>query len=71
MGFLMAKKPTQFDRGHKVKIKGRKGLHTITWPMVIPVPAIVDGQFVLIDTAMYKFITEKETYYAYEKDVSK
>jgi hypothetical protein len=61
----------KFTRGDKVKVRGRKTLCTITWPMVVPVPTIVNNQFTLVETVMYKFITDKETFYAYEKDISK
>ena len=64
----MPKLETKFARGHKVKIKGRSGVHTISYPMVIPTPRIVNSQFVLVDVNMYKFITDKETFYAYEED---
>jgi hypothetical protein len=68
---VASKQVTKFTRGDKVKVRGRKTLCTVTWPMVVPVPTIVNNQFTLVETVMYKFITDKETFYAYEKDISK
>lgn len=59
----------KYARGAKVKVKGRIGIHVVSYPMVIPVPSIVNGQFQLIENVMYKFITQKETYYAWEPDI--
>jgi len=64
----MSKKETKFSKGAKVKLKGRPGIHVVTWPMVVPTPCIVDWQFMVVDRVMYKFITDKETYYANEED---
>ncbi len=66
----MAKKTT-FVSGDRVKVKGKPGAYAVTYAMTIPVPAIANHQFVLVDTEMYKFITDKETFYAYAKDLKK
>lgn len=65
----MAKKPTAFSAGDKVKVRGRKGEHRISYAMLIPVPAIENGEFVLVEVEFYKFINGKETFYAYAKDI--
>ena len=65
----MAKAPTKYQRGAKVKLRHRQGTHTVSYPMVIPIPSIIKEQFTLVDRVMYKFITAAETYYAWEEDI--
>jgi hypothetical protein len=60
----------KFNRGDKVNVRGIKGSLSVHWPMVIPVPRIIDGQFQLVDEVMYKFTIGKEYCYAYEADVN-
>jgi hypothetical protein len=68
----MAKQQFRFDRGTEVKVKGRRGKHRVSYPMVIPIPSIIDGQFQLVNTVMLKFNADnKETFYAWEKDCSR
>ncbi len=60
---------TRFSEGDKVRIKGKDGVHVVTRPMMIPVPSVVNHQFAMVDTEIYKFITKTETYYAYGSDL--
>jgi hypothetical protein len=61
----------KFSKGNVVKVKGKSGTHVISWPMLVPVPTIIDGQFMMETQAMYKFNAGKnDTFYAYEKDCS-
>jgi len=60
----------QFKKGDRVKVTGMKAPLIIHWPMIVPVPQIIRGQFELVETIMYKFDMGKNNYfYAYEKDV--
>jgi len=62
---------SKFKQGAQVKVKGRKGKHRIDQLTIIPMPTIHNGQFILVDTTMYKFnALTKETFYAWEKDCS-
>lgn len=65
----MAKYETKFAPNQLVKIKGRAAPAKVSHVVVIPVPTIVDHNFVLIDRIMYKFINGKETLYAWEEDI--
>jgi hypothetical protein len=65
---MKTKTISKFKTGDKVCIKGMKGTHVVTWPMMVAVPTIVDNGFELVETPMYKFITKERTFYAYETD---
>lgn len=66
----MAAVKNKFIKGTIVKVKGRDGKHVISWAMLVPVPTIIEGDFIMVDTPMYKFNAgkAKDTFYAYEKD---
>ncbi len=66
----MAKAETKFATNQLVKIKGRPEAAKVTWPMVVPIPTIVNGEFILSNRVMYKFINERTTFYAWEDDVT-
>jgi len=60
----------KFNRGDKVMVKGIKDRVTVHAPMIIPVPKVINGQFLLVDEIMYKFKVGNNDYrYAYEADV--
>jgi hypothetical protein len=65
----MAKSEARFKSNQLVKIKGRAAPSKVSYSMAIPIPTITDGQFVLIERTMYKFIKNNETFYAWEEDV--
>lgn len=67
---MKTKAQPKYVAGTRVKVRGRGGDHVINWPMVVPVPQIIKGEFTLVETIMYKFITKEETFYAYENDVA-
>jgi len=61
----------KFKQGAQVKVKGRKGKHRIDFLTIIPIPTIHNGQFILVDTLMFKFnALTKDTFYAWERDCS-
>jgi len=60
----------KFNRDDKVMVKGMPKPLTVYRPMIIPVPKVVNGQFLLVDEVMYKFKVGNNDYrYAYEADV--
>jgi hypothetical protein len=66
----MPKPASKFVQNQLVTIKGRKATARVHWPVVMQCPTIINGAFSLEERMMYKFIEGKETFYAWEEDLT-
>ena len=67
----MSKSIAKYDRGSRVKVKGRSGIQIIDWPLILNIPVIEDGEYKHIERAAYKFNALKpDTFYAWETDIT-
>jgi hypothetical protein len=66
----MAKAITKYTTNQLVQVKGRKAPARISWPVAIRVPTIINGDFVMQQRIMYKFVEGSYAFYAWEDDVT-
>jgi len=61
---------TKFVQNQLVMVRGQKEPCRISWPMKMAFPVIQDGEFILGHRIMYKFVTAKKSFYAWEEDIT-
>lgn len=68
----MAKKINDEWRiGTRCKVAGRSQPVVVSYALAVPMPNVIKGEFVLVDTVLLKFITATESFYAWAADCTK